>query len=278
VSNEVDLTRGIYRRIWSGALTGQRINAVPEAAELLFWRLHMIADDFGNTTANPDLVRKSALPLRHGWTQNRTARVLEALKDGRLIDFYRADGEQYLHIIGFTTWQPAGKNGRRIRRFPVYPGESEGIQGEPDLNGAPHSVNHSEDVNHTEDDTEEEESAGADLPVVALAWNQLGRPYPAVRTMTKRRKAALRLRLADPTWDWRAALEAIPNSPFLRGENDRTWVANFDWFLRPESVNKVLEGQYEQGQGHQADRRGRDETPQRGKAAHYDESIDLPRG
>jgi len=30
----------------------------------------------------------------------------------------------------------------------------------------------------------------------------------------------------------------------LLGENDRAWTATIDWFLRPDSVDKILEGQY----------------------------------
>jgi len=36
----------------------------------------------------------------------------------------------------------------------------------------------------------------------------------------------------------------IPDSPFLLGENDRGWRADIDWFLRPDSVTRILEGKY----------------------------------
>jgi hypothetical protein len=43
----VDLVRGVYCRIYASATKGRRINSVSIMAELLFWRLHLIADDFG---------------------------------------------------------------------------------------------------------------------------------------------------------------------------------------------------------------------------------------
>jgi len=40
-------------------------------------------------------------------------------------------------------------------------------------------------------------------------------------------------------------IKLIPQTPFLRGENKTGWRANIDWLLKPDSVIKALEGQYE---------------------------------
>ena len=45
-----------------------------------------------------------------------------------------------------------------------------------------------------------------------------------------------------------AALRAIGNSPFLKGQNDRGWTADLDWFLKPDSLH-ILEGKYANGNG-----------------------------
>ena len=34
-------------------------------------------------------------------------------------------------------------------------------------------------------------------------------------------------------------------SPFLKGQNDSNWSADFDWIMRPENFAKVLEGKYD---------------------------------
>ena len=76
-------------------------------------------------------------------------------------------------------------------------------------------------------------------------WNGLGEPFSQARP-TDSRKKHLRARLADAFWreNWKAAIAEIPNSQFLRGVNDRGWVADIDWFLRPDTVVKILEGKY----------------------------------
>ena len=80
------------------------------------------------------------------------------------------------------------------------------------------------------------------------AWNELAGEHglPKIRQFTKRRAAALRARWRDKDWrrSWRQALGLIPSRPFLLGKSDRGWRADIDWFLRPDSVNAILEGKY----------------------------------
>jgi hypothetical protein len=54
-------------------------------------------------------------------------------------------------------------------------------------------------------------------------------------------------RVKDPEWlaDYPAALAKIPNSAFLRGRNERGWIPDIDWFLKPDTVTRILEGKYD---------------------------------
>lgn len=84
---------------------------------------------------------------------------------------------------------------------------------------------------------------------VLEAWNGLASDcgLPTVSKLTNARRRKLHARIRDhPFEDWAAALAAIRRSQFLRGENDRGWRANFDWLLRPETIPKLLEGQYDE--------------------------------
>ncbi|MFC1806129.1 hypothetical protein ACFL09_04025, partial [Planctomycetota bacterium] len=93
---------------------------------------------------------------------------------------------------------------------------------------------------------------------IKTAWNGMAATcgLPSIRSITKKRKAALRQRWADPDWrdGWRTALDTIPNCPFLvSGEVGGTWTADFDWFVKPDSVTKIAEGKY-------ADRNGQPQS------------------
>lgn len=143
-----DLTRGVYRRLYSGFIRGQRINKLSLEAEAWFWRVLATVDDFGNSDADPDLCR-DVTAGRRKVTARQVAAWLEEMRSVGLITLYSAKSELYLHVTGFEVTQPAGKNGRRIRRYPC-PDESEGIQDIPDVV----SASYSEDDNDHEDEKE----------------------------------------------------------------------------------------------------------------------------
>ncbi len=106
------------------------------------------------------------------------------------------------------------------------------------------------------DDEEKGSEKNRDISAKLLwlkdAWNKMaasdGSQHPPLRSWSKtgKRTDMARARVADPDW-WHAhseALEAIPKTHFLCGKNERHWWADMDFFVRPDSVNKILEGKY----------------------------------
>lgn len=82
---------------------------------------------------------------------------------------------------------------------------------------------------------------------VVEVWNDLAVKHglPSVKKVTPERLKKLnsfirRWSIDDIT----EAIEAIPRSPFLLGQNDRGWQASFDWFLEPRNLTKLTEGVY----------------------------------
>lgn len=68
---------------------------------------------------------------------------------------------------------------------------------------------------------------------------------PGIRTMTDERKRAVRARIAQ--YGKNSVMEAfqsVLDSPFLLGEGDRGWTADFDWIFRPANFTKILERRY----------------------------------
>jgi hypothetical protein len=64
--------------------------------------------------------------------------------------------------------------------------------------------------------------------------------------MTPARRKTLLARLKDDWWskNWRESLSVGSQSAFLRGENDRGWKIDFEFFVKPETVTKIMEGKY----------------------------------
>lgn len=168
-----DLTRGVYRRLYSGATRGRRINSVSEGAELLFWRLVMIADDLGNLHADPMLIRSDAMPLRSVTNTTIKKRMNELERVG-LIERYLVKGESYAHIVGWSDLQPMGYDENRNRKRPIqrYPAPHDADEKRSATKGND-DVRSDTDTEHeheTEHDTAAPTSSGSKL-AAAVAWS-----------------------------------------------------------------------------------------------------------
>lgn len=82
---------------------------------------------------------------------------------------------------------------------------------------------------------------------LAEVWNSNCGNLPKATKPTKTRLVAMRARKSEhPDRDyWVEVAKRIAASEFCRGEKPgSTWRANFDWFLKPDTHVKVLEGRY----------------------------------
>lgn len=66
-----------------------------------------------------------------------------------------------------------------------------------------------------------------------------------VTQLTDKRKAAIRARITNHSKeDVVKVFNMVLQSPFLLGENNRNWRADFDWIFKPTNFVKILEGNY----------------------------------
>lgn len=123
------------------------------------------------------------------------------------------------------------------------------------------AVNHSKpELAQAETETEAETTKPPIVPqggraspeLVMDCWNSMASQcgLPPVMRMTAQRRKHISARI-DPWWQehWQEALEKIPTRRFLIGDNERGWKADFDWFIRPDTVAKLIEGKYENSKG-----------------------------
>ncbi len=89
--------------------------------------------------------------------------------------------------------------------------------------------------------------------MAVAAWNELAAAHALahVEKITQPRRQGLTARLKECGGidGWRETLALIPQSPFLLGENDRGWRADFDFVLIPRRFTKLREGGYQSGPG-----------------------------
>src|SRR6185437_2111493 len=127
-TEDSDIRRGIYRRIFSGIHKHKGLTKVSLEAEAWFFRIHAAADDFGNVEADANLLLH-ATAGRRCVSADQVSNWAKELESVDLIRSFEADGEPYFHITGFLANQPSPRNGKRVRRFPASPWEESELDG-----------------------------------------------------------------------------------------------------------------------------------------------------
>ena len=85
-----------------------------------------------------------------------------------------------------------------------------------------------------------------DVRRIQKAWNELGLKQIVKIPSDSKRGVMLKARIRE--YGVGAVLDAIAkvkDSPFLKGQNARSWVITFDWLIKPNNFIKVLEGNYD---------------------------------
>lgn len=91
----------------------------------------------------------------------------------------------------------------------------------------------------------ERESEREKAQQVVELYNDTCVSFPHVRTLTDKRKKALKTRLKKYSLaDFQKVFSMAEASGFLKGQNSRGWQANFDWLINESNMVKVLEGNY----------------------------------
>jgi hypothetical protein len=114
------------------------------------------------------------------------------------------------------------------------------------INGSPHKVNNLP-PSKPPSVISNEITPPTDKPTLVLeAFNLMADEagLPKARMTPERRKKLASFTRRHKVEDITEAIWRIPQTPFLCGENERGWKADFDFLLQPKSFNRILEGSY----------------------------------
>ena len=90
----------------------------------------------------------------------------------------------------------------------------------------------------------------ADVQRIIESWNSLGLNKVKAINPDTSRYAMLRKRLKDYGVDTIVeGVDKIRNSSFLQGHNNKGWTVTFDWFIKPDNFQKVIDGNYDDRKG-----------------------------
>lgn len=86
---------------------------------------------------------------------------------------------------------------------------------------------------------------------IVTLYNQMCPSLPRVTKISDARKKAIQARLNQGYTidDFRNLFELAESSSFLKGRNDRNWIATFDWLIKDRNMAKVLDNNYQDRKG-----------------------------
>jgi hypothetical protein len=232
------------------------------AHRLLFEGLWVLADREGRLEDRPRRIKAQLFP----YDAVDVSQMLQDLASGSdpFIRRYVVDGQGYLLVRQFGKHQrPAKSEAPSILPEPPEcdellskSSETTSFVAPTDLFVAPTENSVGKGKGNGNGDREGERGEGESGALtrvppapddLAAIWNaEAASPLPRCLHLSDKRRTAAKARLRDrPLAVWRAVVARISASRFCLGDNDRAWVATFDWLLQPDTALKVLEGKYD---------------------------------
>lgn len=182
--------------------------------------------------------------------KNHLSRLVQSLRDAGLIESVKVGRDLYLRPSDLAAALTSSRERTVTKSAPIItPSHDDTVT---PSRGETITANYDDSGSTIIDETTIKEP---DTPVAPLqgeadalltCWNSFPQ-LPKIQRFTQRRLKALRQRLADDFFraNWRAGIERVARSPFCTGQGDRGWRANLDWFLRPDTLTKIVEGAYD---------------------------------
>lgn len=179
------------------------------------------------------------LSERWGWSTTKTKKFLNVLQSEKMLTYFSNSKKTTYTVVNYNKYQDLNNS----------KSNTEVTQKKHRSNTEVTQKNTNNNDNNDNNDNNIINILSNDKIFVVLLqkWNSLPDVIPKISTLKKdtQRYKMLSQRLNEYGQDKVIeAINNIHNSPWLLGQNNRGWVATFDWFVRPNNFVKVLEGNY----------------------------------
>jgi hypothetical protein len=220
------------RNIKPGFFHNEELAEIEFAGRLLFAGLWCLADREGRLEDRPKRIKAELFP----YDEVDVERLLNQLFKHNFIIRYQVGDKKYISIPTFLVHQNP------------HPHEKKSII--PPASGEIVTCN----VMSTECNADSLQSSNLIPDSLSIPYREIGEAFnkictglKKVRDITEKRKKAIKAR-----WNihpgiefYREYFSRVQSSDFLKGKNDRNWMADFDWLMNEQNMAKVLEGRYD---------------------------------
>lgn len=240
------------RTIKPGFFQNEDLAECSPEARLLFAGLWTLADRDGRLEYRPKRIKASLFPFD---AVDVHCLAVE-LHGKKFLVMYEVDGVQYIEIPGFKKHQRPHPKEPSLH-LPQPPCQTTTYVKAVEKHGEPcketascafpssnplilQSSNPSPGVAETEPEPSNVEVMAMDAFIAA--WNAAEGNVHVRLPLSPSRRKQLRTRIRGPSWDWAAALAKFPLKCI---EPNGGWKPDFDWFVKPDTVTRILEGKYD---------------------------------
>jgi len=250
-----------------------------------YFYLYLLTSPHGNISGCFEVSLKQ-IADEMGYTKDTVERLIERFVEyHRMIDYDPQTKEILIHKWGKHHWTRSDKYLVALRKkidsiksekfkiyldalYQRYSGEEKDMVWIPYQYGMDTSFlsfpfNYSFPYKDIEEDNrgvgeEEERPVAKKVGVQEIVdmYNEICVSFPKVRAVSDARKKAIRARMNTYSVDdFKRLFENAEKSDFLKGKNERNWMANFDWLICDSNMAKTLDGNYD-NRGEQSGRNG----------------------
>lgn len=124
-------------------------------------------------------------------------------------------------------------------------------------------------------ESEKEIKKEIDYQLIADMYNDTCVSFPRLTKLSDKRKKAIKARFNQgySMQDFKRLFEMAEGSSFLKGGNNRSWSASFDWLIADANIAKVLDGNYQDKQNKRGGVSLGNGGQSRGQAADFYEQL-----
>ena len=231
--------------------TSKTLDKLSSDAEILFYRLTTVADDYGRFDADPRVLLANCFPLRVSrWKPEKIVKLYRELEQIGCVKSYKSDGNLFGYFI---SWSKHQNIRAKASKFPAPADENICLQMKtyvPVVESVVEDVIGNEIVIEPPNPPAGEDGTLTPVDLFTL-WNQhapkLGLAKCNKLTPKWRDKCKFRLKEFPDRKFWELLfIEAIPRSRGLLGGYKSGWRMTFEFLIRSqENVLGIVDGKYE---------------------------------
>lgn len=225
---------------------------ISREARLCFILLWTVVDDSGRTRASSRMLASLLFPYDDDAAKKMPG-WLKELSEENCIVLYEHERNSYLQVVNWGSHQKIDRP--TPSKIPEPPTNPEPSTSSREASTSDRRSLAPEGKGKERKGSGEEEEGRGEPPAASLfpeSWNELCGVLPKVGVFgaSRQKKAATRIAEGISLSEFRRAVQICAKTPFLCGQNERGWRADYDWVMENDrNMDKILNGKYARAEG-----------------------------